>query len=53
MKLFERAALMAQLGKVMHHLSNDNEWSVDEMGITKEQYDQMQHVVRRVHVHNG
>lgn len=53
MNLFERATLMAHTGRVMYHLSKDDAWHDHEMDISKDAYERMQEVVRRVHVHNG
>jgi hypothetical protein len=53
MTLTEKKNILLQLGGIFNHISQDNSWPGYEIGINQEEYEELNQLVRSVHIHNG
>ena len=53
MTLTEKNNILFRLGKILKHLSKNDEWPGYELGVNKEEYENLNELVQQVHIYNG
>ena len=53
MNLAEKKKILCKLGNILAHLAKGDAWSGYELGINEEEYQNLQELVKTVHIYNG